>query len=282
MGITESLNIDAKFRKATAFIQQGNTLAAIQIYKNLLLIPEAERKATIKLADIYDQAGNLNSAVELFEAYLKHNSDDSEIIKLVSYFLVRNSLFTEARRFINKFDIKDENMDFLRGVVNFHTQKFVDSHKIFTEFITKYNSSELLPSVLFYLSKIYFINSDFDSALKAVKKSIELLGDNPEAYKLEADIYFNKEMYYHANESIGKALKLNPSVIAWRHFQIKILILLDEINKVKEKLHTVIDESPSSAEILYMIGKWHLQKNEKKEANRYFAIAETINQKLAK
>ena len=53
MGITDTLNIEANFKKASALLNEGNQLAAIQIYKKLLTQKEAERNATIKLADLY-------------------------------------------------------------------------------------------------------------------------------------------------------------------------------------------------------------------------------------
>ncbi len=281
MGITETLNIEAQFKKASSLINEGNQLAAIQIYKNLLDEKESERNATIKLADLYDQAGQTNSAIDLFYKYLDRNYDDDEIIKLVSYFLVRNSLFTDAEKFISKFQyVQDENMDFLKGVVNYHINKLSISQKTFSNFIKKYKSSELIPSVLFYLSKIYLISSQYDNALESIKKSIELSPSSAESFKVEAEAYFKKDMYYHANESIQKALKLNPSVIEWRHFQIKILILLDEIKKAKDKLSNAIDKSDSSAEILNMIGSWHLKNKEIPEANKYFEIAKGINSKI--
>ncbi len=280
MGITETLNIEAQFKKASSLINEGNQLAAIQIYKNLLDEKESERNATIKLADLYDQAGQTNSAIDLFYKYLDRNYGDDEIIKLVSYFLVRNSLFTEAEKFISKFQyVQDENMDFLKGVVNYHINKLSISQKIFSNFINEYKSSELIPSVLFYLSKIYLKSSQYDNALESIKKSIELSPSSAESFKVEAEVYFRKDMYYHANESIQKALKLNPSVIEWKHFQIKILILLDEIKKAKDKLNNAIDKSDSSAEILNMIGSWHLKNKEIPEANKYFEIAKGINSK---
>ncbi|MBU1115480.1 MAG: tetratricopeptide repeat protein [Bacteroidetes bacterium] len=277
MGIIESLNIEAQFKKASAYINNKNELAAIQIYQKLLKYEESERNSTIKLADLYDKAGKTNSAIDLFNRYLERNSDDEEIIKLVSYFLVRNSLFDEAEAFINKYqNIQDENMDFLKGIVNFHTNKFHDSQSTFVMFLTKYKSSELVPSALFYLAKIYLQNSLFDDSLKTIKKSIELSNNNAESYRIEAEIYFKKEMYYHANESINKALKLNPSIIGWRHFQIKILILLEEINKAKAKLDNFVDESESSSELLNMLGNWYLKNNDITEANKYFNIAKSF------
>lgn len=280
MGIIESLNIEAQFKKASGYIANNNQLAAIQIYNKLLQFDEAERNATIKLADLYDKAGKTNAAIDLFNKYLDKNSDDTEIIKLVGYFLVRNSLFDEAELFINKFSrIKDENLFFLKGLVSFHRGEYYDSQQQFVLFLNEYKSSELVPSSFFYLAKIYLKNTLYDDALISIKKSIEISPDYAESHKIEAEIYFQKEMFYHANESINKALKLNPSVIEWRHLQIKILILLDEINKVKQNLKDAIDESESSSEILYMLGNWYLKNKEIPEANKYFEIAKSLSTK---
>ena len=278
MGITDTLNIEVNFKKAAALVNEGNELAAIQIYKKLLTQKESERNATIKLADLYDQSGNRKSAIDLFNSYLNRNSDDEEVIKLVSYYLVRNSLFNEASKFISKYEsVKDENMEFLKGVVSFHIKDFRKSLNIFNDFLRDYISSELSASVLFYISKIYLINNQFEDAQKAIKSSIERSPNNAETYKIEAEIYFKKEMYFHANESISKALKLNPSVIEWRHFQIKILVLFDEIYKAEEKLLNIMDNSDSSAELLHLLGNWHLKNKDVPIANKYFAKAKGIN-----
>ena len=276
----ESLNIEAQFKKASAYISNNNTLAAIQIYQKLINHKESERDSTIKLADLYDKAGKTKSAVDLFNRYLEKNSDDEEIIKLVCYFLVKNSLFNDAEVFIDKFhDIQDDNLLFLKGLVNFHKNEFYDSQQIFVLFLSKYKSSKLVPSVFYYLAKIYLQNSLFDDALKSIKKSIELSDTVPESYKIEAEIYLSKEMYYHANESIIKALKLNPSLIEWKHLEIKILILLDEIKKAKYKFNYALDESESTSEILNMFGKWYLKNNDVTEANKYFEKAKYIKNK---
>ena len=278
MGIIESLNIEAQFKKASVYISNNNTLAAIQIYQKLIMHEESERDSTIKLADLYDKAGKTKSAVDLFNRYLEKNSNDEEIIKLVSYFLVKNSLFNDAQVFIDKFqNIQDDNLLFLKGLVNFHKNEFYDSQQIFVLFLSKYKTSKLVPSVFSYLAKIYLQNSLFDDALKSIKKSIELSDGAAESYKIEAEIYLIKEMYYHANESIKKALKLNPTLIEWKHLEIKILILLDEIKKAKSKFDDAFDESESTYKILNMFGNWYLKNKEIIEANKYFEMAKDIN-----
>jgi len=278
MGIIESLNIEAQFKKASVYISNNNTLAAIQIYQKLIMHEESERDSTIKLADLYDKAGKTKSAVDLFNRYLEKNSNDEEIIKLVSYFLVKNSLFNDAQVFIDKFqNIQNDNLLFLKGLVNFHKNEFYDSQQIFVLFLSKYKTSKLVPSVFFYLAKIYLQNSLFDDALKSIKKSIELSDGAAESYKIEAEIYLFKEMYYHANESIKKALKLNPTLIEWKHLEIKILILLDEIKKAKSKFDDAFDESESTYKILNMFGNWYLKNKEIIEANKYFEMAKDIN-----
>ena len=117
----------------------------------------------------------------------------------------------------------------------------------------------------------------FDDALKSIKKSIELSDGIAESYKIEAEIYLIKEMYYHANESIKKALKLNPTLIEWKHLEIKILILLDEIKKAKSKFDDAFDESESTYKILNMFGNWYLKNKEIIKANKYFEMAKDIN-----
>lgn len=278
MGITAQLHMDSSMRKASTFIGEGNHLAAIQIYKKLLNSQESERIATIKLADLYDQLGNGSAAIKLFNKYLDKNGTDEEVIRLVSFYMLRNSMFEEAFKFVDKFQhINDENMDYIRSLLYYHTKQFEIAHINFKNYLSKYNSSEFIPNVYLYLAKTHMIFSDYDEALSSVKKSIEYSDKIPELHKVEAEIYYHKEMYYHAGESIRKAVKMNPTIIEWRHLQIRILLMLGEVSKAELHLEETIDNSPVSAELLTLLGHSYLKSDKVEIARNYFKRALKIN-----
>lgn len=278
MGITEQLHIDSSMKKASVFISDGNHLAAIQIYKKLLEEKEAERIATIKLADIYDQLGKGDAAIKLFNSYLEKNGTDEEVIRLVSFYMLRNSMFEEAFKFVDKYQhINDENMDYIRSLLYFHTKQFEIAHIYFDNYLAKYDSSEFIPNVYLYLAKTHMIFSEYDEALASVKKSIEHSDNIPEQYKIEAEIYYYKEMYYHAGESIRKAVKMNPTIIEWRHLQIRILLMLGELSKAELNLEETVDNTHSSAELLTLLGHSYLKGEKIDSARNYFEKALKIN-----
>lgn len=278
MGITKQLHIESNFKKAATFLNEGKHLPAIQIYKKLLTEKDAERTATIKLADIYDQLGKKNAALKLFYDYLEKNKDDEEVIRLVSFYMLRNSMFKEALEFVDKFQhINDENMDYIRSLLYFHTKQFEIAHIYFQNYIDRYAESEFIPNVYLYISKTHLIFSEYDEALKSVKKSIEHSDKIPETYKIEAEIYYHKEMYYHAGESIRKALKMDPTIIEWRHLQTRILLLLGEISKAELNLEGTVDNSSTTAELLTMLGQSYLKKDKVESARNYFEKALKIN-----
>jgi len=283
MGITKQLNIEANLKKANTFINDGNHLAAIQVYKKLLDVKDAKRTATIKLADIYDQLGKKDAAIKLFYNYLEKNENDEEVIRLVSFYMLRNSMFQEALKFVDKYQhIDDENMDYIRSLLYFHTKQFEIAHIYFQNYIDKYKSSEFIPNAFLYLSKTQLIFSDYDEALKSVKKSIEYSDKIPESYKIEAEIYYHKEMYYHAGESIRKALQIDPTIIEWRHLQTRILLMLGELNKAESNLESTIDNSYTTAELLTMLGHSYLKKDKVDSARNYFEKALKINPEYSK
>ncbi|MEN8192714.1 MAG: tetratricopeptide repeat protein [Bacteroidota bacterium] len=281
MGITNNLHIESNLKKASLFVSEGNHLAAIQIYKKLLNEKDAVRTATIKLADIYDQFGKSESALKLFFDYLEGNKDDEEVIRLVSFYMFRKSMFKEALNFIDKYQhISDENIDYIRGLLYFHNKQFEIAHLFFKNFVSQYSSSEYIPSIFLYLAKTHMIYSEFDEALENVRESIESSNSNPEAYKIEAEIYYNKEMYYHAGESIRKAIKMDPTVIEWRHLQIRILLMLGELTKAESNMKESVDNSLSSAELLAMLGHSYLKNNKTDNAKNYFEEALKIHPEL--
>ena len=276
--MTTLLQIESKLKKASIFVSEQNFLAAIQIYKQLLNVKEAERTATIKLADIYDLMGKGSSAIELFNNYLNKNKDDTEVIRLVSFYLIRKLMFKEALVFVGKFDhVIDENMDYIRGILYFHTKQHEIAHLHFKNYIERYNESEFIPSIYLYLAKTHLIYSEYDEALLMAKHCIELQENFAEGYKIESEIYYKKEMFYHASESIRKAIKLDPTVIEWRHFQIKILLMLGELKKAESTLKEAIDNSPSSSELLAMLGHSYLQSEKISDARTSFEESLKIN-----
>lgn len=283
MGITRQLNIEANLKKATTFINGGDLLAAIQIYKKLLNEKDANRTATIKLADIYDQLGKKEAAIKLFYDYLEQNKNDEEVIRLVSFYMLRNAMFKEALKFVDEFQhIDNENMDYIRSLLYFHTKQFEIAHIYFQNYIEKYESSEFIPNVYLYLSKTHLVFSEYDEALKNVKKSIEYSDKIPESYQIEAEIYYHKEMYYHAGESIRKALQINPTVIEWRHLQTRILLMLGELNKAESNLESTLDNSFTTAELLTILGQSYLKKDKVDSARNYFEKALKIHPEYSK
>lgn len=276
--MTKYLQIESNFKKASLFVAEGNYLAAIQIYKKLLEIEDAERSATIKLADIYDLLGKGESAIRLFTKYLDKNKDDEEVVRLVSFYMLRKSRFNEALKFVDNYHhISNENMDYVRGLLYFHTQQFEIAHLHFSNYISNYSQSELISSVYLYLAKIHYKYSEYDEALDIIKKANGNTDKIPEAYKVEADIYFEKEMYYHASESIRKAVKLNPTILEWRHLQIRILLMLGELSKAEISLKASIDNSLTSVELLTLLGHSYLKKEKVENARNYFQEALKIN-----
>ncbi|NOX64935.1 MAG: tetratricopeptide repeat protein [Chlorobi bacterium] len=278
MGITEQLHIESNFKKASTFVSEGNLLAAIQIYKKLLHLKDAERVATIKLADIYDQLGKGKAAINLFYSYLDNNGTDEEVVRLVGFYMLRNSMFKEAFKFVDKFQhISDENMEYIRSLLYFHTNQFEIAHINFKNYLDKYSSSEFIPNVYLYLAKTHMVFNEYDDALASVKRSIEYSTQIPEAYKIEAEVYYQKEMYYHASESIRKAVKMDSTIIAWKHLQIRILLMLGELSKAGMNLEGVIDNTHKSAELLTLLGHSYLKQDKVESAKNYFEKALKIN-----
>ncbi len=276
--MTKLLQIESKLKKAATFVSEQNYLAAIQLYKQLLDVEEAERTATIKLADIYDVLGKGSSAIKLFNNYLDQHKDDTEVIRLVSFYLIRKLMFKEALKFVSKFDdVIDENMEYIRGILYFHTNQYEIAHLHFQNYIKHYSESEFIPSIYLYLAKTHLIYSEYDEALLMAKHCIELQANFAEGYKVESEIYYKKEMYYHASESIRKAIKHDPSVIEWRHIQIRILLKLGELKKAESNLKETIDNSSSSAELLAMLGHSYLKSERINYARSYFEEALKIN-----
>jgi len=275
MGIDNiNLHIESKLKRANLFISERKYLHAIQIYKKLILRRQEEKIATIKLAELFEKLDKTVSVVNIYKYYFSNHTDDLDIFKLLIFFQVRNNLYSDAIELMDfNEDLIDEELDFIRAKAYFHLDESDIAELKFSNFCNTYPASKLFPDALTYLSRIMVIKSDYDNALKMIKKVIELSAQDSNAHYLEAEIYFRKGMYLHSNKSISKSLILNPSDSEASLLQIKIFIKLGELEKADTSMRDIIDKSEPSADLNTMMGITCLNRMKIDEARKYFKKA---------
>jgi len=275
MGIDNiNLHIESKLKRANLFISERKYLHAIQIYKKLILRRQEEKIATIKLAELFEKLNKTDSVVNIYKHYLTNHTDDLDIFKLLIFFQMRNNLYSDAIKVMDfNENLIDEELGFIRAKAYFLLDEFEIAELKFSQFYGEYPASKLVPDTLIFISRLMIIKNDYDNALKMIKKVIEFTAQDSNAYFLEAEIYFQKGMFFHANKSISKSLKLNPIDYKSLLLQIKTFIKLGELEKADAGLRDIIDKSEPKAELYSIMGMTCIHKMKLDEARKYFEKA---------
>lgn len=270
-------NVDYLVEKASAFVEQKNYLHAIQIYKSLFDIPEYNRLALTRLAEIYEIQNQYEAVVKLFDKYLECNDDD-DIRTYYAHFLIRNQKYSKANYTLAGLSKeKHPEKNFLLGMVNYYLSDYEIAQINFQDFIKSNPTADFLPEAYLYLAKSHLKQYHLDSALKNVKLSEKLYNLNYETYLTLAIVYYLKEMYFHANENIQKSIDLNPAEAELFEWQGKILYKMGEYEKAEKQLLNYLNLAEPCAEVYSLLGMTCLERNKYIEAKKYFDLALKIN-----
>jgi tetratricopeptide (TPR) repeat protein len=273
MGIIMN-NFEHQLRKAAQFEKEEKYLHAVQIYLQLYDLPEYRRSVTLRLASMYDKLNNFQSSVSIIEKYLEEQPQDDEVRKFFAQILIHNFHYDMAIDVLSSLP-RAEHSDifYLMGIANFHMSNFEIAKINFEEFIAKNKTSELVPESYLYIAKANIELGNLDEALRSAKSSEWFFNRNYDLFLTLATIYYYKEMYFHAHESILKALKLNPKEPAIKGMAGKILFQMGEFEKAETVLREFIVMDNSDTEMYLLLGKVCLKNNKKKDAEAFFNTA---------
>ncbi|MCF8241050.1 MAG: tetratricopeptide repeat protein [Melioribacteraceae bacterium] len=274
--LDEKLKI--KFEEAESFEKANQHLHAIQIYSQLLEEPSYKRKVTIKLASIYERVDRIDSSINVLENYVNQFNDDNDVKKLYAHFLLRYKYYEKALGLLRTISIKENcDIDFLLGLANFN----LGDHEIaiinFKDFIDRNPKSELLNEANLYLAKSYAETKNLDAALEYAKQSEKIFEANYEVHHLKAVVYYLKQMYYNAFDSILRAIKLNAAEPPLHFWAGKILMKVGEFNKAEQHFNDYLQLGQPIAELYSLMGLIKLNQKMQDEAEKYFESALKLN-----
>lgn len=266
------------FESGEEFLEQKKYLQAIQVFHSLIHIPQFKRKSVIKLIEIYDAQNQVGAAIKLFEDYLSNHPDDENVRTFYAQFLIRKKKYTDAHDVLSQVSTKNHpEKNFLMGMVNYYLADYDISRINFEEFIRQNKDSELLPEAHLYIGKCYIQIHKLDSALKYLKKSEEFSNQNYEVYLNLSIVYYLKEMYLHALQSVNKSIKLNPSEVANYEWSGKIYFKHGEYKKARKEFEAAVELKEPDSELYALLGLTCYKINDYDSAKDYFELALKLN-----
>lgn len=275
--------IEQKFKKASSFEKEKKFLHAVQIYESLISSFPQEKYSYVRLANVYEELNNFAAAKNILAKCLANFSEDENLKIYFASFLIKNNFYEEASDILNEVS-REENPEvfFLLGIINFNLNEYEIS-KIYFDQYTSLKDCLNLEEALLYLTKVSIKLNKIEEGLEYIKKAERLSALNYEVYLLSAQIYFFKEMNYHAYESIRKAVEINKESLSVNEWAGRILYSLEEYEKAEKHLRYCINTSEVSSEVFTMLGLTCKKNNKIEDANFFFgeALALNPNDKIA-
>jgi len=270
-----------KLKTARDFEAQNKPLYSIQIY--LLLINDYPKftEPYFRLAEIYENLGKLNSAIDLFEKISNLQPEDKDVKLYYGQFLIRNTNWEKAIEVLSFISSEEEPIVFyFTGYAYFMLKDFELSKVNFLSFIISDEQPEIIQEAYLYLAKIEIELKEFNSALRYANRAEVLFSDFWELHVIYAQVYYNQDMINHAIKSVEKAVRINskePTIFAWAG---KIYFKNNDYKKAEQYFTKFIELSEDiSSEDYTLLAEVYLHNGKFNEAVTFFDSAVKLDPK---
>ena len=264
-----------KLKTAREFEAQNKPLHAIQIYNLLIKDYPDYTEPYYRLAEIYEDAGKLNNAINLFEKISKIQPADKDVKLYYAQFLIRNAKWEKAIQIFSFISPEEQPIVFyFTGYAYFMLKDFELAKVNFLSFIISDEQPEIIQEAYLFLAKVEIELKEFENALRYAKKAEVLYADYWELHVIYAQIYLNRDMINHAIKSVEKAMQFNPkepAVFVWAG---KIHFKNNDYKKAEQFFTKYIELSEDiSSKDYTLLAEVYLHSGKFKEALTYFDFA---------
>jgi tetratricopeptide (TPR) repeat protein len=271
--------LDYKLKQARDFQAQGKLLHALQFYETVINEHPSFADAYFGVAEVYEQLGNINPAIELLNDFLLSDAENKLVRLFFGQFLLKNSRWEETIDVLS-FILPEEEIvvNFFMGYAHFMLGEYELAKLNFISFISFAEQSELFQEANIYLAKTEIKLCNFDNALTCAKRADVMYSNYWELNAIYAEIYYNLDMHAHAVTPIEKALKLNPNEPRIFELAGKIYFKLGDFIKAERNFLKHIDlTDDASSEVYAKLAEACLKGNKAKDALAYYDIALKID-----
>jgi tetratricopeptide (TPR) repeat protein len=163
------------FEKAIEYEKNNQTLYAIQIYISLINDIGFKRNSLFRLISIYERYNKINTAIELFQRFLKVHRNDDDVLVFFGNFLIRHSLYLDSIEYLNQVNtVRFPEVYFLLGAAHYNTEELNLAISNFSLLLKKAHSADLHYKANIYLAKSHYSLNDYEKALGFVHDSRKL------------------------------------------------------------------------------------------------------------
>jgi tetratricopeptide (TPR) repeat protein len=264
-----------RLKAARDFEAEGKNLHALQVYAKLIEEYPGNPEAYYSVAELYEKAGNLDSAVVLLKEFLTNDPENKDVRLFLAQYLLRNSRWEEAIEFLEYLMPEEEPVAFFfQGYSYFMLKDYERAKVSLLNFINIEKQTELLHEAHIYLAKIEIQLKHYEEALAFARKADVIYSNFWELNLIFAISYYNLGMFAHAVMSAEKAIKLNPQEPSPHEWAGKVYYKLGDYEKSEKSFLKYIELiEDAGADIYAGLAQACLKSKKTKDALNYFNVA---------
>lgn len=266
-----------KLKKAQEYEDKKDLLTPLQIYLSLLDEYPNERVVLVRLVLLYEKMSKVSILTKILDNYIEQNAEDEEMMLFYGDILIRNHFYDKA---VDVLTLVAGNQKvtakYMLSLAYYNLKDYKIAKINFEKFIEQYRGSHLIPNAYVFLAKTLIELNEIDPAYEIIKNAEQIFSLDNELYLVLSQVYYKKEMFFHAYDAIKKSIKLNnkPEAFEWAG---RILIKMGEYENAYKYLKNSITNENPSADTFSLLGLTFLYKKNNNEALNYFNKALEID-----
>ncbi len=233
-------------------------------------------------------AGNFSSAERAFKKVLEIAPDMEEnVYNLALTYFYMNKLDLSLKYFLQTLDLNPKEIDacYNIGIINYLRNKKKETIKYFDKALEISEKKD--EQTLFSIGMVYTETQDYDMAIEAVKRLIELSPSNIEYRMMLADVYEKLIADTGNIQSLDFAIKTYKEILEldenYEPANVKIAncyAQTGDVDNCKQTCKRILKKNPQSPEALYLLGIMSFANQEFQNAVNFFEQAYTAKSTL--
>ena len=135
------------------------------------------------------------------------------------------------------------------------------------------------PQTLYFDAQIAYSKKDYKKADELLQKILSISSGNAQVFQLAGAVELQKQSYLRAQDFLGKALQISPSLISARRLLVQSYVLSKQPRKAMTALEPLLSNGTGNVEILLMAAQLKSQLGDKKQAEAYLLQASKVDPK---
>jgi protein O-GlcNAc transferase len=270
MGMNDA-RINSYLDQARAFVNEGKTLHAIQVYRQVIVGSPVRPEPYLELASLYEDMKQFTAAERILSEGLEQCSQTGKILYRLGMLCLRFEQYERAVGYLRPLEkTKLPQVHFNLGVAYFSLGNLprAEKHLAIT---LKYDPQ--FPKINETIGDLLIRRKAFSEAVRYLRRGIQIDPYSSTSHYLLGLAYQGLYDWKNASEEFATAIDMDPKdVRAWESCG-KVLINLGRLEEAESYLRKALELDPKFADTLVDYGQLSLRRGKAEDASIFFSRA---------